>query len=71
MGQSLLKVAREMLRGDQKLLTAGTGEDEDQDTVWFTTTNGIEYPAPGYKFAAEEGDTRVWLHADRSPGRKN
>ncbi len=70
MGQSLLQVAREMLRGDQKLLTDGTGEDEDQDTVWFTTTNGIQYPAPGYKCAAEEGDTRVWLHADRSPGRK-
>ncbi len=34
-----------MLRGDQKLFIAGIGEDEDQDTVWVQTTNGIEYPA--------------------------
>ena len=70
MGQSLLQVACEFLRGEQKLFTAGTGEEEDQDTVWFTTSSGIEYPAPGYKCAAEEGDTRVWLHADHAPGRK-
>ena len=31
---------------------------EDQDTVWFTTRRGdIEYRAPGYTCAAEEGDT--------------
>ena len=58
------------LHGEQKLFTAGTGEEEDHDTVWFTTSSGIEYPAPGYKCAAEEGDTRVWLHADRAPCRK-
>ena len=34
------------------------------------TLSGIKYPAPGYKCAAEEGDTRVWLQADRAPGRK-
>ena len=58
------------LCGEQKLFTAGTGEEEDQDTVWFTTSSGIEYPAPGYKCAAEEGDPSVSLHADCAPGRK-
>ncbi len=59
-----------MLRGDQRLFKAATGED-DQDIVWFTSNNGMEYPASGYKCAAEEDDTHIiWLHADRSPLRK-
>ena len=70
MGESLLQHAHEFLRGDQKLYVAGTGEEEDQDTVWYTTRDGIEHPDPAYKCAAEEGDTRVWLHVVRSPGRK-
>ena len=70
MGESMLQVAGELLQGDQKLYVADAGEEEDQDTVWYTTRNGIEHPASGYKCAAEEGDTRVWLHAERAPGKK-
>ena len=39
---------------------AGTGEEEDQYTVWYTTSNGIEHSDPAYKCVAEEGDTGVW-----------
>ena len=65
-------MACEFLRGEQKLFTAGTGEEEDQDIVWFTTSSGIEYAAPGYKRAAEEHDTCVvtckpcWLQVGKN-----
>lgn len=36
MGGSLLQHAHEFLRGNQKLYVAGTGEEEDQDTVYGT-----------------------------------
>ena len=70
MGDSMLQVGHEFLEGDQKLVVAGAGQEEDQDCAWYTTSQGIEYPAPAYKCVAEEGDTRVWLHVDRSPGTK-
>ena len=70
MGESLLQQVHEFLRGDQKFYVAGTGEEEDKDIVWYTTSDGIEHPDPAYKCVAEEGDTRVWLHIDRTPGRK-
>ena len=70
MGESLLQVAPKYLHEDQKLFVAGCSEELDRDQVWYTTGRGIEQLAPELKGAAEEGDTRVWLHVERTAGSK-
>lgn len=35
-----------------------------------TTSSGTEHLAPELNCSAEEGDTRVWLHANRTVGRR-
>ena len=70
MGDAILTTGQYLLREGQKLVVAGAGEELDQDSAWYTTNLGIEQLAPAYKCTAGEGDTRVWLHVDRAPGKR-
>ena len=70
MGDTILATGQYLLREGQKLVVAGAGEELDQDSAWYTTNLGIEQLAPAYKCTAGEGDTRVWLHVDRGPGKR-
>ena len=70
MGDAILATGQYLLREGQKLVVAGAGEELDQDSAWYTTNLGIEQLAPAYKCTAGEGDTRVWLHVDRAPGKR-
>ena len=45
-GESLLRVAPEYLRGEQKLFVAGAWDNEDRDKTWCTSCDGIEFPVP-------------------------
>ena len=40
-----------------------------KDCAWSVTSNGIEYPEDHLKCNAEEADTRLWIHANKSTGK--
>lgn len=62
-GDTILSVAPPLLQENQLLFVAGSGEGQDGDKVWCTSTSCIEVEVPALRCNAEEADTRVWLHA--------
>ena len=64
LGDCILRIVPQLLSGEQKVYIGGAGEEEDQDLVWCTSREGIEYIVPELQCNAEEGDTLVWLHAN-------
>ena len=47
-------------------IAAGGFQGEIQDTAWFLTGKNKTQPNPIYTSNAEESDTRIWLHVQRS-----
>ena len=62
-GDTILLVAPQLLKDNQWLYVAGSGEGQDGDRVWCTSIDCIEREVPELCCNAEEADTRVWLHA--------
>ena len=56
--ESLLQIGPEFLHGHQTFV-AGAGEEEEKNKTWYTTTNGMEHPAPELTCNADEADTRT------------
>ena len=69
-GDCLLKLAPSLLSGTQKIVVSGFTEGEDKDKAFYSTCNKSKTCDPTLQCNAEEADTRLWLHAIKSEGRK-
>ena len=49
------------------LYVSGTFSGDITDTAWFVTSKNKPEPDPNYHCNAEEADTRLWLHARKTP----
>ena len=59
------------LRSNQKLYIAGAFENELADTAWYIQHGSKNLqPDPTFNSNAEETDTRIWLHARKTPHNK-
>ncbi len=70
LGDCFLRLAPDLLEGEQKIVIAGVDDDDiDKDCAWSTTSSAIERSEKSLKCNAEESDTRLWLHVKQSTGR--
>ena len=68
-GTCILQNATTMVRDDQKLFVAGHGEGELTDKAQYATTKSSHNTEETLTSNAKEADTRIWLHANQSPGK--
>ena len=59
-----------MLTDNQKLFLADHGEGELTDMAQYATATNSHYIKHDQTCSAEEADTRIWLHAYQSSGKR-
>ena len=69
-GDCFLRIAPTYLKEHQKLVVGGASDTLERDQAWSITENALEHIETCYRSNAEEADTRVWLHATHSAGRR-
>lgn len=55
------------LAGNQTLYVSGAFSGEIIDTAWFVTSTNQPEPDPQFSCNAEEANTKLWLHAHKTP----
>ena len=69
-GNCILRNATNMLTDNQKLFVAGHVEGEFTDMPQYATVTNSNNSEHTLTCSAEEADTRIWLHANFSSGKK-
>ena len=69
-GNSILQMAKSLLTGTQKMIVSGFADGNDQDKAFFSTSTTRKVCDPKLTCNAEEADTRLWLHVNKSTGQK-
>ena len=69
-GNCILWNATNMLTDNQKLFVAGHGEGELTDMAQYATATNSHNIKHDLTCSAEEADTRIWLHANQSSGKR-
>ena len=69
-GNCILWNATNMLTDNQKLFVAGHGEGELTDMAQYATATNSHNIKHDLTCNAEEADTRIWLHANQSSGKR-
>ena len=69
-GSAMLQGAMSILSGRQRLIVTGNSYGILRDTAWYSDHCNDSLPVFNVFSNAEEANTRVWLHADKSNAKK-
>ena len=69
-GNCILRNAKNVLTDNQKLFVAGHGEGELTDMAQYATAANSHNIEHNLTCSAEEANTRIWLHANQSSGKR-